>query len=127
MSACGGCLIFERLRRRLDLSLSKAEQTCFSAGRSSSAGSYAIDSRRWLAGHNCPAATSCHGSSGLDTEKRDSNFWRRTAGPAFTLTSKRADMSRFRRVVHSVASGYVVLVTAALYALAILPLGLHFL
>ena len=36
-------------------------------------------------------------------------------------------MSRFRRVVHSVASGYVVLIAASLYSLATLPLGLHFL
>src|SRR5689334_3265996 len=36
-------------------------------------------------------------------------------------------MSRFRRVVHGVASGYVALGAAAVYALAILPLGLHFL
>lgn len=36
-------------------------------------------------------------------------------------------MSRFRRVVHGVASGYVALVAASLYALAILPIGLHFL
>src|SRR4051812_15500691 len=36
-------------------------------------------------------------------------------------------MSRFRRMVHGVASGYVALVVAAVYALALLPLGLHFL
>jgi O-antigen/teichoic acid export membrane protein len=36
-------------------------------------------------------------------------------------------MSRFRRVIHGVASGYLVLTSAAVYALAILPLGLHFL
>jgi O-antigen/teichoic acid export membrane protein len=36
-------------------------------------------------------------------------------------------MSRFRRVVHSVASGYFVLAEAALYSFALFPLGLHYL
>src|SRR5882762_727118 len=36
-------------------------------------------------------------------------------------------MSRFRRVIHSVASGYFVLGEAALYAFALFPLGLHYL
>src|SRR5437762_1457571 len=36
-------------------------------------------------------------------------------------------MSRFRKVIHSVASGYFVLGAAALYSLATLPLGLHYL
>src|SRR5258706_16292936 len=36
-------------------------------------------------------------------------------------------MSRFRRVIHSVASGYLSLGATAVYSLAILPLGLHFL
>ena len=36
-------------------------------------------------------------------------------------------MSRFRRVVHSAASGYVVLVVTAVYALASVPLALHYL
>ena len=36
-------------------------------------------------------------------------------------------MSRFRRVVHSVASGYFMLVAAAVYSFALFPLGLHFL
>ncbi len=36
-------------------------------------------------------------------------------------------MSRFRRIVHSVASGYFVLVAASFYALATLPLALHYL
>ena len=36
-------------------------------------------------------------------------------------------MSRFRRVIHSVASGYFMLVAAAVYSFALFPLGLHFL
>jgi O-antigen/teichoic acid export membrane protein len=36
-------------------------------------------------------------------------------------------MSRLRRVAHSVASGYVVLAVTAVYALASLPLALHYL
>jgi O-antigen/teichoic acid export membrane protein len=36
-------------------------------------------------------------------------------------------MSRFRRVAHSVASGYVVLAVTAIYALASLPLAWHYL
>ena len=36
-------------------------------------------------------------------------------------------MSRFRRVVHSVASGYVALVATAVYSLASVPLALHYL
>src|SRR5437899_1673899 len=36
-------------------------------------------------------------------------------------------MSRFRKVVHGVASGYFVLAAAAIYSLATLPLGLHYL
>jgi O-antigen/teichoic acid export membrane protein len=36
-------------------------------------------------------------------------------------------MSRFRRVVHSVATGYAVLVATAIYGLASVPLALHYL
>src|SRR5258708_1217157 len=36
-------------------------------------------------------------------------------------------MSRFRRVVHSVASGYAVLAATAVYGLASVPLALHYL
>ena len=36
-------------------------------------------------------------------------------------------MSRFRRVVHSVASGYGVLVATAFFGLASVPLALHYL
>src|SRR5690242_7647743 len=36
-------------------------------------------------------------------------------------------MSRLRRVVHSVAAGYAVLVVTALYALGSVPLALHYL
>src|SRR6516165_3733158 len=36
-------------------------------------------------------------------------------------------MSRFRRVIHSVASGYVALAGAAIFSLASAPLALHYL
>src|SRR6478609_5715175 len=36
-------------------------------------------------------------------------------------------MSRFKRFIHSVASGYVVLAAASLYSLASVPLALHYL
>jgi O-antigen/teichoic acid export membrane protein len=36
-------------------------------------------------------------------------------------------MARFRRLLHSVASGYVVLAGSAVYALATVPLALHYL
>jgi O-antigen/teichoic acid export membrane protein len=36
-------------------------------------------------------------------------------------------MSRFRRAVHGAASGYVLLAVTAVYALATLPLALHYL
>src|SRR5579872_6699781 len=36
-------------------------------------------------------------------------------------------MSRFRRIVHGVVSGYASLVAATVYALASIPLALHYL
>src|SRR2546423_1204168 len=36
-------------------------------------------------------------------------------------------MSRFRRIVHGAATGYVSLITASVYSLASVPLALHYL